>query len=382
MRSQFPEGVYLRRGTRLWIRYTVRGRKYREPAETNDPREAAQLRRRRIEQYERGERTRDSGTLRVAAVLAAVLRDYEINGRRSLDTARSRVAALAAARLGDGGPPLGERLAVELTTDHVEALQVRWQRAGLTNATINRRCNLLRRGFRLMVRAKKLHFVPYIPRLKEQKRRGRYIAPADLETLMRYLPAHLPDLVAFAYDDGIRKGQLARTLRRYVDLARGVIEWPPEECKRDEAHVLPLEPGGTLDIVERLLALGRTRLWCPYLFHGPRCAAGRRPSRYYGCVGDFKKAWATACARAGFPVGRKTGGFVFHHTRNSAVTNFVAAGLSESDAMKMTGHQTAHVFRHYDLGDVEALRARLAARRAYVADRPAHGTVRPLRARS
>ena len=80
-------------------------------------------------------------------------------------------------------------------------------------------------------------------------------------------------------------------------------------------------------------------------------------------------------------MGRKAGGYVFHHTRNSAVTNFVAAGLSESDAMKMTGHQTAHVFRHYDLGDVEALRARLAARRAYVAERPTRGTVRPLRAR-
>jgi len=60
------------------------------------------------------------------------------------------------------------------------------------------------------------------------------------------------------------------------------------------------------------------------------------------------------------------GGRRHHHTRNSAVTNFVAAGLTEGDAMKMTGHQTAHVFRHYDLGDVEALRARLAARRAYV----------------
>src|SRR5262249_37421229 len=165
------------------------------------------------------------------------------------------------------------------------------------------------------------------------------------------------------------------------DLARGVIEWPAEECKRDRPHVVPLEPGGTLDIVTRLMAEGRRRLWCPYLFHGASCAAGRRPSKRYGCIGDFKKAWESACERAGFPVGRKRGGFVFHHTRNSAVTNLVAGGVPEGDAMKVTGHQTAHVFRYYDLGDIEALRVRLAQRRAYVAESPTQSTMARLPAR-
>ena len=27
--------------------------------------------------------------------------------------------------------------------------------------------------------------------------------------------------------------------------------------------------------------------------------------------------------------------------------------------MKVTGHKTAHVFRHYDLGDIETLRTKL-----------------------
>src|SRR5262249_9658778 len=138
--------------------------------------------------------------------------------------------------------------ASELATDDVEAVQLRWQRAGMTNATINRRCNLLRRAFRLMVRAKKLHVVPYIPRLTEASPVGLYITPAQAAVIQRCLPAYLQPFLAFAYDDGIRKGQLARTLRRYVDLSRGVIAWPPEECKRKTAHVVPLEPGGTLDI--------------------------------------------------------------------------------------------------------------------------------------
>jgi integrase len=126
----------------------------------------------------------------------------------------------------------------------------------------------------------------------------------------------------------------------------------------------PLE-GDALQIVERLMA--KPPLWCPYLFHGPRCAPGERSSKAYGCLGDFKKAWARACKAAGVSSGRRSGGYVFHHTRNTAATNLRAGGMEEADAMKITGHQTAHVFRHYDIGDVEALRERLTRSRATVA---------------
>jgi hypothetical protein len=44
--------------------------------------------------------------------------------------------------------------------------------------------------------------------------------------------------------------------------------------------------------------------------------------------------------------------------RNTAATDLRAGGMNGSDAMKITGHQAAHVFRHYDLGNVDALRDR------------------------
>src|SRR5207245_11740384 len=77
-----------------------------------------------------------------------------------------------------------------------------------------------------------------------------------------------------------------------------------------------------------------------------------------------KKAWGTACEEAGLPAGRRAGGYVFHHTRNTAATDLRAGGMDEADAMKITGHKTAHVFRHYDLSDIESLRERLAAARS------------------
>lgn len=87
---------------------------------------------------------------------------------------------------------------------------------------------------------------------------------------------------------------------------------------------------------------------------------------------EFGRAWRTTCKEAGVVAGRKAGGYTFHGTRHSAATSRRAGGLEEADAMKITGHQTSHVFRHYDIGDVDALRARLAHARR-------RGTVTPLR---
>ena len=78
---------------------------------------------------------------RPGALLDGVLVDYEVNQRGSLDTARARLRILREA--------IGTRAAVTFTTEDVQRLQVEWQRAGLTAGTINRRCNLLRKAFRL-----------------------------------------------------------------------------------------------------------------------------------------------------------------------------------------------------------------------------------------
>ncbi len=142
-----------------------------------------------------------------------------------------------------------------------------------------------------------------------------------------------------------------------------MIEWPASECKAGMPHTLPLE-GESLAIVER--AVANARPWCPYLFHGRDCAPGRDPrtmSRRYACLGNMRVAFQKACEAAGLPFGRKAGGFVFHHTRNTAATDLAAAGCTIEDVMKIGGWKTAAVARRYDLGNLEALRARIAAAR-------------------
>jgi integrase len=209
--------------------------------------------------------------------------------------------------------------------------------------------------------------------LDERSEPARYITQAEADAIQAKLPEYLRPLFSLALALGIRRGQLSRTLRRYVDLERGVIAWPPSECKHRGAHTVPLD-AEPLAIVQA--AMDAAVPWCPFLLHGPDCAPGRKPSKRYGCVGDGRDAFQNAVEAAGLPFGRKAGGIVFHCTRNTAATDMRAGGLSQDDCMKIGGWKTAHVFQRYDLGDTEALRGRLAAARAR------RGQVVPMRRRA
>ena len=109
--------------------------------------------------------------------------------------------------------------------------------------------------------------------------------------------------------------------RRQVDLDNGTLRLDPGSTRNDEGRVvyLTLELkallAAQLERVERLSK--QTRQIIPYLF--PHLT-GRRAGTQRG---DVRKAWATACQKAGVP------GILRHDLRRTAVRNMVNAGVPE-----------------------------------------------------
>jgi hypothetical protein len=78
----------------------------------------------------------------------------------------------------------------------------------------------------------------------------------------------------------------------------------------------------------------RQALWpsCAFVFHHD----GAR-------IRDLRGAWNKACAEAGLT------GKIPNDLRRTCVRNLTRAGITESVAMRLTGHKTSDVFRRYDI---------------------------------
>jgi integrase len=129
-----------------------------------------------------------------------------------------------------------------------------------------------------------------------------------------------------------------------------------EHSKNKESRMLPLS-GELAAIVERRWQVrgvknedGSTGI-AKFVFH---CGDGRP-------VGDFRKAWATACSEAKMP------GILFHDLRRSAVRNLDRSGVGQAVAMKITGHKTLSVYQRYRIVSESDIRDALDRAQAAIA---------------
>ena len=127
-----------------------------------------------------------------------------------------------------------------------------------------------------------------------------------------------------------------------VDLAAGTQRPEPGTTKNREGRTVYLTPELVplvSDQIERVRALSRTlNQVISYLFPNPRKGRFQGSRRR-----DFRKAWLTACKKAGLM------GTLRHDFRLSVVRNLVRSGVGKTMAMKISGHKTRSVIDRYNI---------------------------------
>ena len=89
-------------------------------------------------------------------------------------------------------------------------------------------------------------------------------------------------------------------------------------------------------------ALVASGIICPQVFFR-FTAKGRGGPRRPVKITSFAKAWKTATIKAGCP------GRLPHDLRRTAIRTMVRRGISESVAMRLSGHKTRSVFERYNV---------------------------------
>lgn len=316
------DGRLYQRGRIWWIQYNHRGHVFRESTRSADERLARRLLRKRLGEIGGGiflgpktERTTFD------ELATEIENDYRINGRKSADKLPLRLTYLR--------DTFGHDRAIDITTDRIKGFIVRRQDGGAANATINQELATLKRMFSLGVQSGKVAVRPFIPMLKEHNVRTGFFEHEDFVRLRHALPEPLGPLASFGYFTGWRIAEIRSLRWHQVDLALGCVRLNPGTTKNDDGRLVYL----TAEIRGVLAELWRARrLDCPFVFH-----RNGKP------IGDFRKAWATACADAGVP------GRLFHDFRRTAVRNMVRAGVPERVAMQISGHKTRAIFDRYHI---------------------------------
>ncbi len=209
------------------------------------------------------------------------------------------------------------------------------QASGAANATINRELALLRRAFNLAHEP-----LPALPsKLKENNVRKGFFEHEDYTALLKTLPDELRPVLTFAYYTGCRKGEILSLQWSQVDLLEQVVRLEAGTTKNDEPRLIPLAP--ELYEVLKMQKAIRDHKYpdCPWVFF-----------REGEEILDFRGAWDEAAKAAKlWNEQTKKPVKLFHDLRRTGVRNLVRAGVSESVAMRISGHKTRSVFERYNI---------------------------------
>lgn len=340
-----------------WVKYSRNGKAYAESSESDLRGVAKTLLAKREGAIADGKPVTNK-KVTFADAAKDLLADYTTNKKRSHVVVKRRVVKhltpfFEGWRMGD------------ITTATVRAYTAHRQTQGIvnkkgervgdvSNAEINRELALLKRMFSLAIEGGQLFHRPHIPMLTESAARTGFFEEEQFRSVVAHLPEEIRPLIQFAYITGWRIASEVLPLEwRRVDFDAGEIRLDAGTTKNGKARTFPMTSALRLLLEtqdeqrKKLLKAGHI---FPYVFFR-EVAEGRGGTKKPQRIISFKKAWKTACRKAGCP------GRIPHDLRRTAIRSFVRSGTSENVAMKLSGHKTRSVFDRYDIVSGDDLRS-------------------------
>ncbi len=233
---------------------------------------------------------------------------------------------------------LGQQRAAALTPEMLLRYELALRNKGLARSTRQNYFWLLKSAFKLGVRHRRITLIPEFPRLGALKNaRQGFVEPEVFAKILPHLPPIGQEIAAFAYASAWRQAEVLGRSWDAVD--RRSREIRLADTKNNRPRLLALT-GELTKLIERRwrrrVVGNRMARW---VFHH----RGGRPVSPTA----LRKWWRAATAAAGHPR------LIFHDLRRSAVRNMIRAGVSEPVAISISGHQSAAIFRRYNITSVD-----------------------------
>jgi integrase len=248
--------------------------------------------------------------------------------------------------------------------------QARTEATRAMNATINRSLTTLRSMYSKYSEAYSDQMgegdIPKMPRIETAASDNiaeGFMEPENFEKILAALPEHLRPVIRFQYLTGMRSGAAHQITWGMVSDNFKEIVIPAGLMKNKEPWTIPLV-GPLEPIAETLKQTKGLRAQDMPVFN----------------TTNMRRHWNQVCAKLGLgvfdPKTQKYDGLHPHDLRRSAARNLTRAGVSETVAMRITGHKSNRMFRRYDITDQTDVVQALNAVDRYNAERIAESNAR------
>jgi len=339
MRRRGQGSMFRRPGTQCWtVQYYANGKRIREGTHTANRNEAVKILNQGLAAVAQGKPVGpDVERTTLADIFLILVDNYRANGRKSIGRVEDGLRHLRE-YFGD------DSKARAITGDRVNAYIGHRLAQKAKPATVNRELAALRRAFNLALDAGRVAIKPKIVLLTERNVRTGFIEPAQLQALLDESPKYLQPLYETAYATGWRiASELLPLTWDRVDFKSGWIRLEAGTTKNGRGREFPL--------IEGL----RTIFEAQYRSASEiEQRTGRSVRRVFfhpdgTPILKFRTAWRGACRRASLT------GLIPHDFRRCAARNLLRAGIPQSIAMRLLGHETPEIFRRYAIVDSEML---------------------------